>query len=110
MWIDFDSIFTTADITGTDFWLAQIVETAAPYTALPLNLDGPSNITAFAGLNVELSFILQNDVGGDDTLEIDNITITQTEAVAPAPGVIWLLSSGLLGLGVARRKQFVGRK
>ncbi|NNF60526.1 MAG: VPLPA-CTERM sorting domain-containing protein [Gammaproteobacteria bacterium] len=72
---------------------------------------GPNNnfstatfdLAAAAGESeVWLAFWL--DGGEGDFAKIDNIRVTGETAVIPVPAAVWLMASGLLGLGALRRR------
>jgi hypothetical protein len=64
------------------------------------------DITDFAGMEVDLLFGLENNLGADDYMTIDNIMITQSQSQTnsvPEPTTLLLMFAGL---GVMRRKLF----
>ncbi|BCX89108.1 hypothetical protein MIN45_P1478 [Methylomarinovum tepidoasis] len=105
LWLDFDYSVSLDDVAGGDNWYAQLTDKSGSGLP-PLDLDvspGPFDVTAFAGKAVEILFALENIAGGDDTLLIDNVTITERLAAVPEPSILGLLGLGMLLL---RRKTF----
>ena len=87
-----------------DEWLVQLGTMAYYYTdADSLSGNILFDITSYAGQNVDLLFSLSNNAGGDDSLTIDNIEITQSQSASPVPepASIFLLGAGLFAM---RRK------
>ena len=100
--LDFSAFWSHDDVADT--WLAQLIDTSNPSHYLDMSAGStPYDVTGFSGLNVQLLFGLENIGGGDDSLSIDNITITERQGVIPEPATLLLVGTGLVAL---RRKLF----
>ena len=96
LWLEFDLFFSMDDPAGGDSWLAQLTDQSGSGLA-PVDLTAvslPYEVTAFAGLDVELLFSIENIAGNDDSLVIDNLRITE-EVVDPIPAPSTLALVGL---------------
>ncbi len=91
---------------GGGILFAQLSEYADIDNFIDFILVGGNSfdITQFAGKEVELFFGLENGAGADDSLFIDNISITQNQTQTnnvPEPATFLLMSTGLIAM---RRK------
>ncbi len=102
--LGFDFTVQLDDTVGGDNWYAQLTDQSGSGLS-PLDItSGLADVTSFAGLDVQILFGLENIAGGDDWLQIDNVSITQKQASnIPEPGIFALLGLGALML---RRKNF----
>ena len=91
---------------GGGILFAQLSEYADIDNFIDFILVGGNSfdITQFAGKEVELFFGLENGAGADDSLFIDNISITQNQTQTnnvPEPASILLMTAGMVAM---RRK------
>jgi len=98
LWLEFDLFFSTDDPSGGDTWLAQLTDQSGSMAPVDLtSITQPFEVTAYSGLDVELLFSVENIAGGDDSLVIDNLRITEEIFdPVPAPSVLALLGLTLL--------------
>jgi len=103
--LSLDLDFSAATTNPFDFVVAELVDLGGALATIDIS-TGPIDITAWAGQSAQILFYLEDgDFLARDSLTIDNISITQSEASVPEPASLLLFLGAGLGLAATRQKR-----
>lgn len=105
--LSLDLDFSASVTDPFDFFVAELVDLGGALATVDISA-GPIDITAWAGQTAQILFYLEDgDLLAQDSLTIDNISITQHAASVPEPGSLLLLLGAGLALCASQRKRQV---